>query len=131
MGPVIHFQNNAFDPLAEPKNSINLVFGYSVLAWLKSFAKDSFEMGEIVEEDHGWSTLASFEGKQYQVHGGHTSAEGVIEPDDEWILIINPIRSLKDKLLGRGKIDSKDPLCVFIRSKMEADSNFKILLVED
>jgi hypothetical protein len=61
--------------------------------------------------------------------GASADADGST-PDVEWVLQVHKHRSMKDKLFGRNKIASDDPLAALIERILRGDPQMSEISVE-
>jgi len=129
MAHVISFMTARFDMSKEPPNRINPIAGQSVLVWLRQeLSTAGYKSTEPDTEDWGWYIDVEAGGASYLV-GASGDAEGST-PDVEWTLQIHKVRSMKDRLLGRNKMASDDPLSALVESLIRADSRIEQISVD-
>ena len=114
----ITFTTSIFDVSKETENQANQIYGESFLLWLKEKAKDRIELLEPDYEDWGWYSNIKWNGRTYML--GASSDEG-----STWFFHITKQRTLKEKLLGREKIDESDGCWNYLLSLIKSESNFK------
>lgn len=61
--------------------------------------------------------------------GASAEADGTTT-DVEWVVQVHRVRSMKDKLLGRNKLEPGDPLCSLIERLVRTDSAMNLLSVD-
>ena len=128
MAHVISFKTARFDVSKEPPNRINPIAGQSVLVWLRQeLSTAGYKSTEPDTEDWGW--YIDVEGGASYLVGASGDAEGST-PDVEWTLQIHKVRSMKDRLLGRNKMASDDPLSALVESLIRADSRIEQISVD-
>ncbi len=119
MAHVLTFRTARFDVSKETPNPFNPFAGQSVLVWLRQeLMKAGYTATEPDTEDWGWYIDAGGLGASYLV--GASADSGGTEPDVEWTLQIEKMRSAKDKLLGRNKMTSDDPLSAAVERIVRA-----------
>jgi hypothetical protein len=123
MPHIITFKTSIFDLRKEPRNSINPIWGTSALVWLKTALAPRVQLTDPEEEDWGWYSIATFEGRDYLV-GANAFGEPSDPPPLEWLIQIHKQRSLKEKLLGRHRMTPDDPLSSLIRDKLGREPAF-------
>lgn len=117
----ISFTTSKFDLSKEDENPINPIYGQSLLLWLRDKAAGIVEIGEPDTEDWGWYTFVDWNGRAYLLGA---SAEESDDPEIYWVLQLEKQRSLKEKLLGRGKMTEDDECFQLLRSLVEAEPEF-------
>lgn len=129
MAHVLSFRTARFDVSGETPNQINPIAGQSVLAWLRQeLMKAGYTATEPDTEDWGWYIDVEGNGASYLV-GASADAEGT-EPDVDWTVQIEKLRSVKDKLLGRNKMTADDALSALVEKIVRADATIEELLVD-
>jgi hypothetical protein len=123
----ITFQTDRFDPRAERENPINPIAGEAVLNWLGQQLAPAFSLSAAEPEDWGWCCSVSSGETVYLVGA---SADLDQEPPIEWAVQIHKRRSLVDKMMGRNRHESDDPLTVAIRSAIETEPDFHDISVD-
>jgi hypothetical protein len=119
MAHLISFKTAAFDVSRERPNDINPIAGQSVLLWLRDGLMNAqYHVTEPDTEDWGWYVDVKGETGSYLVGA---SAEADAPPPLEWIIQVHKQRSLKDKLLGRNKMEADDPVSTLIERLVRAD----------
>jgi hypothetical protein len=123
MPVLIEFKTSKFDPAAEPPNRINPIRGESILRWLRERVVPMAT--EPDAEDWGWYMEVEFSGCRYLIGSiCHDSGAGASDALRDWMLQVHKRRSLTDKVLGRNKIHSADPLVQAIVTALRADPAF-------
>ena len=129
MAFVIAFRTARFEVSKESPNPINPIAGESVLNWLRpALAEAAYRSTEPGTEDWGWYMDVEGPGGAYLV-GASADADGATT-DVEWVVQVHRARSMKDKLLGRNKLEPDDPLCSLIERLVRADSAMELLSVD-
>ena len=129
MAFVIAFRTARFDVSEEPPNPINLIAGKSVLEWLRpALAEAGYRSTEPGTEDWGWYMDAEGPGGAYLV-GASADANGTAT-EAEWVVQVHRSRSMKDKLLGRNKLTTGDPLCSLIERLVRTEPGMELLSVD-
>lgn len=125
MHPVIHFQSRKFDLCVEPGNPVNPIPGSSILDWLRERIRS---MSDPSPEDWGWYSSLVQDGRNYLIGScAHESSDG----NHEWVLQIDKSRSLKEKLLGQGKLTSTDPCFALVYDLISREPGFTKITVEN
>lgn len=62
---IFEFKTSVFDISKERENPINLIYGISLLQWLKEELKDTMNISEPDAEDWGWYSYLKYEGNNY------------------------------------------------------------------
>ena len=133
MALLISFKTSLFDPGKERPNPINPIAGESVLIWLRDNAFGSqFVSTEPDAEDWGWYTEVTAGGSAYLVgaSGQFEDEEGSGKVDLEWMIQVEKQRSLKQKILGRNKLQSDDVLVAAILGAVKRDPAFSDVQME-
>jgi hypothetical protein len=126
---VFSFRTARFDVSAETPNRINPIAGESVLLWLRSeLSKAGHNASEPDTEDWGWYMNVKVSGASYLI--GASADPEATHPDVEWVLQIEKLRSVQDKLLGRNRMDTDDPFASLIETLLRTDDTIKHLLVD-
>jgi hypothetical protein len=129
MAHVISFTTARFDVSSETPNPINPIAGQSVLDWLhEELSKTGFTSTEPNTEDWGWYIDVEGDGASYLI-GASADAEAATK-EVEWTLQIEKHRSAKDKLLGRNKMASNDPLSALVERLIRADDSIHEISVD-
>ena len=130
MAHLISFTTSKFDISKETPNPINPIAGQSVLNWLKhELAKAHYQSTEPATEDWGWYMDVEGGGASYLV-GASADARDAAK-DVEWTIQVHKTRSVKDKLLGRNKMQTDDPLGALIANIIRADGAIEQVSVEN
>ncbi|MFT7042847.1 MAG: hypothetical protein ACJAW7_001605 [Candidatus Azotimanducaceae bacterium] len=126
MALLITLTTSRFDPSQEPENDINPIAGHSLLVWLREeILGDGCETTEPATEDWGWYIDALTDFDQYMIGSICYWEKGdSIDGPLEWMLQIHKNRTLKDKLLGRNKLDPDDPFFGRILAALNAEGSF-------
>ena len=129
MAFVISFRTALFDVSNETPNPINPIAGESVLNWLRpALASAEYRSTEPGTEDWGWYMDVEGPGGAYMV-GASADADDATN-DVEWVVQVHRARSMKDKLLGRNKLEPGDPLCSLIERLVRADTAMALVSVD-
>ena len=129
MAFVIAFRTARFDVSTESPNPINPIAGESVLNWLRpALVEAGYRSTQPGTEDWGWYIDVEGPGGAYLV-GASADADGSTT-DVEWVVQVHRARSMKDKLLGRNKLEPDDPLCSLIERLVRADRAMELLSVD-
>ncbi len=129
MAQVIHFRSKKFDVTAETPNPINPIAGQSVLRWLRTeLVKARYTATEPDTEDWGWYMDVTGNEASYLV--GASADTDSPTPDVEWVIQVHRHRSLTDKLFGRNKMTTDDPLATLIERVVRADPQMSKISVE-
>jgi hypothetical protein len=125
---LITFATGKFDITKETPNDINTIAGESVLKWIQShLAASGFTSTKPRTEDWGWYMKVEGSGASYLV-----GASGELErpsPDVDWTLQVHKNRSLMDKLTGKNKLCSDDPLFTLLERLVRGESEFRAINV--
>ena len=126
MNPVISFKTDKFDTSKERPNPINPIAGESILYWLRdNVFQPEHQCTEPDAEDWGWYMDVSYKGRRYMV-GGIAFDEDFDDSGRviEWLVQIDKDRSIKEKLLGREKIDGNDPFVQEVFQALRGEKTF-------
>ena len=127
----ISFKTSKFDVSTENKNPINPIYGESLLKWLKQDLDSEFEITEPDVKDWGWYSHIVWKGREYMLGASAFYEEGDDPTSElEWIFQIDKQRTLKEKLLGKEKISCNDECVLFLKSKLEAESDINSVVFE-
>jgi hypothetical protein len=127
MHPVIRFQSRLFDVSREPEHPINPIRGTSLLEWLRARVPANLAMSAPEAEDWGWYSHVDWQGRTYMVGScAHESPDG----NHEWVLQIDKARSIKERLLGQGRVSSDDPCVQFLHDLILQEPAFTDVSVE-
>jgi hypothetical protein len=124
MPHIITFKTSLFDLRKEPRNSINPIWGTSALVWLKAALAPRVHLTDPDEEDWGWYSMGTLEGREYLI-GANAFGKPSDPPPLEWLIQIHKQRSLKEKLLGRNRMGSDDPMSSLIRDTLRGEPAFQ------
>lgn len=124
MRHVISFKTTRFDLGAEPLNSINPIWGSSVLVWLRAALAPRVSMTEPDEEDWGWYSYATLEGRDYLL-GSQALGRPEDPPPVEFVVQLWKQRSLTEKLFGRSRMAADDPLSALVLGELRAQPGFE------
>ena len=129
MAFVISFSSTTFDIAGERPNPINPIAGESVLNWLRSeLVKANYQVTQPSTEDWGWYVDVSSADASYMVGASADASEPAERVD--WVIQVERVRSLKERLLGRSLLAADDPLCVLIERFVRADADNHDVTVE-
>lgn len=126
MAHLITFHTPRFDPEKEPENPINPIPGHGVLEWLKPrLAAEGVESSSIEPEDWGWYIEVE-DGAKYLVGAaGDGDGQSIV-----WMIQVEKLRSLGEKLLGKNKLADDDKLSARIERLVRAESDFERISVD-
>ena len=128
MTRVLRFHTGVFDVSKERPNPINPIPGESLLLWLIDRARGSVPISPPDTEDWGWYSYADWKGRKYLV-GACT-----YEPDEngerEWVLQIEKLRSMKEKLIGSEKMSQDDDCARYFQQLLEREASFRDVSVD-
>jgi len=125
MAHEITFRSEKFDISAEDPNPINPISGQSFLLWLRDRLQDAgYEADEPDSEDWGWYIELSAFDSSYLVGASGFPEEERKDSSVEWHIQIHKLRSFLDKLAGRNKLASDDPLSRFIEDLVRDEPEF-------
>ena len=127
MGVVIRLNSSVFDLASEPMNPINPIPGMSILTWLRSRVPTEFRMSEPDAEDWGWYSTVHCNGRGYLIGASATEES---DGNHEWAVQIDAQRSLKEKVLGRGKMSPDDSCALAIEQLLRSQAEFTNVQVE-
>jgi hypothetical protein len=127
MSTVIRFSSGKFDVSSERPNPINPIFGESLLLWLGQALGPAHEIGSAEPEDWGWYAYLTWEGERFMLGSSASDEE---DGEREWVLQVVPQRSLKDRLLGRGKVTPAHPLVRHLVKVLSQEKSFVGVMVD-
>ena len=128
MAHVITFRTARFDISTERPNPINPIAGESVLLWLRAeLSKAQYRVSEPDTEDWGWYVSVEGGGASYLV-GASADAEDKAAAID-WTVQVHKHRSLKERMLGKGKMTPDDPVSRLIEDALRADTGIEAVVV--
>ncbi len=127
----IHLKTSKFDILSEDENTINPIYGQSLLLWLQEQLQDKIEFTEVDSEDWGWYCYIKFNNRSYML-GSSVFYEDGDDPkvELEWVFQIDKQRSFKEKLLGKEKMSTNDECLQYFKAFFENASDIKVLSIE-
>ena len=127
MAAVIRFTTKAFDVSREHPNTINPIYGESLLLWLGQRLKGHLNIPRPECEDWGWYTEIEWRGRSYMLGSSAMEEEN---GEREWVLQIVKHRTLKERLLRREKMGTDDECAQFFQKLLEAESSFSGVSVD-
>jgi len=108
----------------EIENPINPIYGLSLLEWLRIELRDQLVISEPDAEDWGWYSEVEFDGYIYLLGSSALSEEGDDPSSEiEGIFQVEKHRSIKEKLVGKNKMDASDTCFVFFKEHFEKEPN--------
>ena len=124
MAYLISFTTDRFDVSGEKPNAINPIAGETVLLWLREgLLKAQYRVTEPDTEDWGWYIHVEGADASYLVGASAEAADPT--PIVAWIVQVHKNRSMKDKVLGRNKMATDDPLFALIEKIVRGDSRIE------
>ena len=133
MAQLISFKTSIFDPREEQPNPINPIAGESVLRWIREHVLDGkYASTEPDAEDWGWYIEVNVADSRYLVGASGQFEEPGENADAalEWLVQVEKLRSLVDKLLGRNKMQPEDILVTVLVDALKAEPAFSEVSVE-
>jgi hypothetical protein len=127
MSVVIRFNTGKFDVTRERANPINPIFGESLLSWLKQALEPAHNIDKPEPEDWGWYAHVLWEGRRFMLGSSASDEE---DGEREWVLQVVPQRSLKERLLGHGKVTPEHPLVQHLVRVLSQEGAFVGVSVE-
>lgn len=127
MSIVIRFNTKLLDVTSEAPNPINPIFGESLLRWLKARLPPPLVLQEPQPEDWGWFAHVAWEGRRFMLGSSASDEE---DGQREWVLQIVPERSMKERLLGQGKVTRDHPLVLQLLSLLSGEPAFTGVVAE-
>jgi hypothetical protein len=128
MAMVFRFTTNRFDVAKERPNPINPIPGESLLLWLIDNTKGAVAFSAPDCEDWGWYSDARWNGRRYLV--GASASEEEQDGAREWVLQVDKIRSIKEKLLGRARMDGQDECASYLLRLLQMEPTFRDVSVD-
>jgi len=123
----ISFVTEKFDVTKEDENSINPIYGQSLLLWLKEQVAETVQLEKPDTEDWGWYTTIDWKGRPYILGASAMESD---QNGYEWIFQVEKNRTIKEKLFGREKMGKDDECLLFFKSVLNAEPEFKGVAVE-
>ena len=124
MAYLLFFTTDRFDVSGEKPNAINPIAGQTVLLWLREdLLKAQYRVTEPDTEDWGWYIHVEGADASYLVGASAEAADPT--PIVAWIVQVHKNRSMKDKVLGRNKMATDDPLFALIEKIVRGDSRIE------
>lgn len=101
-------------------------FGEDLAAWLKSrLSARDVQAGEPYQEDWGWEfSVRDSAGSYYIGVGGNPMENGSDKNHGEWRLMISKRRSLWEKLTGKNKMSTSEPIVACIQAILGTEPDF-------
>jgi hypothetical protein len=127
MPAVIRFNTGKFDVTRERPNPINPIFGESLLLWLKQALEPAHDIDNPEPEDWGWYAHLVWAGQRFMLGSSASDEE---DGKREWVLQVVPQRSLKERLLGRGKVEHDHPLVQYLAGVLSREEAFIGISIE-
>ena len=127
MHHIITFVTDKFDVTKEDENPINPIYGQSLLLWLKEHVAETVQLENPDTEDWGWYTTIDWKGRSYLLGASAMESES---GGFEWVFQVDKNRTIKEKLLGREKMNKDDECLLFFKSVLSAEPDFKGVTVE-
>lgn len=127
MTVIVPFNTRMFDVSRERPNPINPIAGESLLRWLGEKLPSGQGLSEPNVEDWGWYSSIEWDGSHYMLGSSASEAEDGVR---EWVLQVLRNRSLKERLLGRGRVTPDAPLVIRIVGLLSGEPQFMDLQVE-
>lgn len=124
---VIRFTTSMFSVETERTNPINPIPGESLLRWLQEKCRPHLCLTDPEPEDWGWYSNTELNGSRYMLGSSASEPEN---GQREWVLQVVKHRSLKDKLLSRGKTTAEDPLVIKLQQALSSKPEFHSVQVE-
>jgi hypothetical protein len=130
MARLISFSTDKFDISKETLNPINPIFGEGVLNWIREkLAGTPYQASKPEPEDWGWYITVKGNDATYMV--GASGQPERPASDVDWMIQVHKERSLKDKLIGKNKMTSEDPLVTLLEGFVRGDEAFRSINVEE
>ena len=126
MHHIITFVTDKFDVTKEDENPINPIYGQSLLLWLKDQVAETILLEKPEAEDWGWYTTINWKGRSYLLGASAMESDNSFE----WVFQVDKNRTIKEKLLGREKMDKADECLLFFKSVFSSEPEFKGIAVE-
>lgn len=125
---VIRFNTALFDVSKERPNPINPICGESLLWWLAGKLSGSISLNFPASEDWGWYSTLDWNGRRYMV--GSSASDEEADGAREWILQIVKHRSVKERLLGHGKLAADDECVRLLLDVLRSEPEFLGITLE-
>ncbi|WP_202840746.1 hypothetical protein [Luteimonas saliphila] len=128
----ITFKTDKFNLSVVGSDFINdCCFGEDLSNWLASELPSTGVTADIIcMEDFGWANLAEYQGASYLMCVAGNSDEDPANPNyGEWHVMLERGRTFMQKLLGKNKIASSDPIVGRVAQVLR-DAGFANVAVE-
>jgi hypothetical protein len=128
------FETNRFNLSEVKMYFINpCCFGEDVAMWLREkLIQQSVETDEPGQEDWGWYLGSSYQGNHYFIGIGGLPDDDATDPNQgEWRIMVERRRSIADRLTGKNKTTTDDPIFPIIRTILEAEPDIKNVHFEE
>jgi len=122
MAKIIRFTTDLFDISKEDENPINLIYGQSLLLWLKDKIQNSYDFTTPDCEDWGWYSNINWEERTYIIGASCLEEEN---SNYEWVLQIIKQNSLFEKIFNKEKMTENDECFLYFKKIIETESSFK------
>jgi hypothetical protein len=100
-----------------------------VLNWLRSeLLQANSQSAEPGTEDWGWYIDVTSGDASYMVGASADASEPAERVD--WVIQVEKVRSLKERMLGRNLLAADDPLCALIERLVKAGEDNRDISVE-
>jgi hypothetical protein len=92
----ISFVTEKFDVTKEDENSINPIYGQSLLLWLKEQVAETVQLEKPDTEDWGWYTTIDWKGRPYLLGASAMESD---QNGYEWIFQVEKKSNYKRKII--------------------------------
>jgi hypothetical protein len=124
------FRSRQFNLTQVGKDFINpCCFGEDLAAWLRPrLAAKNVATAEPYQEDWGWELPAAWDGRRYYLcMSGNADDPDGPDNEGEWHIIVEKRRSIFERLAGKEKLASDDPLVARLEEVLSADAAIRNL----
>lgn len=129
----ILFESDRFNVSDVKEHFINpCCFGEDLAEWLRQeLIKKGLTASTPGQEDWGWYLLVEQDSRRYFVGVGGFQKEGAVDPNEgEWRIMVETRRTIWERLRGRNKITSTDPILSLIEGLLHEQSDVRNIIRE-
>lgn len=126
------FSTNRFN-LSQPKEYFinECCYGDDLAEWLRAeLLKLGIEATKPDQEDWGWYINLQHSANSYFIGIGGNADDESSGNQGEWRLMIDKIRSLKEKLMGKNLMVENEEIVMILKRIVENEADMKLLRIE-